>query len=185
MPVLGAVERPRGRPREAAGRLHGSGEQPEFWRTICAPALCEDFAPAVLLGIADDGGHELADPVARRARRHRLLRLVLGPRRAVQILGALDQHPRVDAKSPADQSEHDDGADTQSAGATRPAGKPALAPRVFDIVTAAKLIPAHGACPRAIRLSRRREINPDAPWRFRLYRAWVRDSAWVRAGGKG
>ena len=62
--------------------------------------------------------------------------------------GAADQHARIDAERPADQAEHDHGADAEPAAADRKAETAAaeaaaVTAIVLDIVAAAEIIPAH------------------------------------------
>src|SRR5262249_19140284 len=107
-----------------------------------------------ILGVAEHCGDEVAGRVGRPARAS-LLRpiglLVAGLLAAVQNLGAADQHTRIDTERPANETEDDDGADAKPAGSARyakPAAKTAAdIAIVFDIIAAAKIIPAHVSTP--------------------------------------
>src|SRR3984893_19020449 len=72
----------------------------------------------------------------------------------ISSFGAADQDARVDAEGIADQAEHDDGADAETAAATDRKPEPAAAhaaarvvATVFDVVAAAKIIVTHGGFP--------------------------------------
>ena len=75
--------------------------------------------------------------------------LVLRAAAADHHFGAADQDARIDAERPADQAEHDHGADAEPAAADRNTETAATAEAaaaiavVLDIVAAAKVIPTH------------------------------------------
>jgi hypothetical protein len=98
------------------------------------------------LSAPEHGGNELAHLIGGglRLTSRGGLRLLLRVARADL---AFDQVERVDAQRPADEAEHDQGADPDAAGAAHrhPAG-PIGAP-ILDVVAARQFIPAHGSSP--------------------------------------
>src|SRR5262245_30963749 len=179
--IAGAVERPHGGLRHAAARLIGhAGEHHQPRGPVVLVGLLEDLLPAVL-GIAEDGGDELAHLVAGRAgvplavaRGAFVLRLAP----AAHHLGAADQEARIDAERPADEAEHHDGADPQAAGAARhaeaaaPAAGIAFVAAILDVVAAAEILPAHYLSPplrgrHCRRPPRRLSTTPGATARSR------------------
>ena len=68
---------------------------------------------------------------------------------AGQDLGAADEQARIDAERPADDAEHHDGADAQSAAADREtaaaaAAEAALVASILDVAAFRQIIQAHG-----------------------------------------
>ncbi len=107
----------------------------------------------------------------RRRRRRRLLHLRLTG--AGQDLGAADEQARIDAERPADDAEHHDGADAQSAAADRKTAAPAAAvatigASILDVAAFRQVIQAHGfvslpASPRPSPYSTTARINAPCP----------------------
>jgi hypothetical protein len=115
----------------------------------------EDLAPAIV-ELAENARDHAADFVLRRSGLGRA-RLAIGlvGRRLVatgEDFGAADQDARIDAESIADEAEHDDGADAESAAAHRQAkaatttthSAATLVAAVVDFVTATEIIVTHG-----------------------------------------
>ena len=143
--IARAVERPHRRFGKGARRRLGAGEQPQFRRVIGPPAGGEDFRPAIL-GVAEHQRDELAGRVGRRSRRDRrgVAGLLRGRAAAGENLRAVEQHAGIDAEVPADQSDNDDRADAEAAGAARhAAARRALLAIVLDIAAGAEIIGAH------------------------------------------
>src|SRR5262252_148236 len=121
--VLRTVERPHGALRDAAARRLGLALVEDKHRLAIGLAVAlEDVGP-LCVDVAEDRGDESADIVARLAgaprlpARHRLLDV----RAAGQNFGAADQNARIDAERPADQAQHHDGADPETAATDREA----------------------------------------------------------------
>src|SRR5262249_50655895 len=112
----------------------------------------KDLTPDVF-GVAQDRGEEIAGLIARRrvARGPRLRRLlILLLPAALQDLRAANQNSRIDAERPAEQAEHDDRSDPESA-SRKPhaatAKSAATAAVVLDIFASTEIIPAHETLP--------------------------------------
>jgi hypothetical protein len=90
--------------------------------------------------------------------------LLLRTAAALQHLGTPDQQSRIDTKKIADQAEHDDRADPETAAASRnPRATPAPTP-IFYIFTLRHFIETHGPFSSEQRLSawHRSQVNPLA-----------------------
>jgi len=80
------------------------------------------------------------------------LRLLVTAPIADDDVGALDQHPWIDAERPADQAEHHHTADPESAGpdrqaATAAAKAAAIATTIFDVAAFRHVIQTHNDSP--------------------------------------
>ena len=158
--VVRAVERAHRRLRGSARRFRRAVEQHEpGWLELDALLRRQDFAPHILV-LPENGGHELADLVARGAG---LALCMLGrgfclaaAAHTVHHLGSADEDARVDPQREGDQAKYDDRADAEMARAktsATAAEHPAaagifLAPAILDIVGAACVFPSHLASPR-------------------------------------
>src|SRR5262249_58446443 len=69
--------------------------------------------------------------------------LLLGAVSAGENFGAVDEEPRVDAESPGEKSQHDDGSYPETAATTRHPEAAALATAILDVVAARQLIQTH------------------------------------------
>ena len=140
-------------------------------RPVGLAALGEDRLP-LRLGAAEHAGDEAAGVVAGRpgaarlpARLGRLLDLRIAAAR--QNFGAADQDAGIDAERPADQAEHDDGADAEPAAAdreTEPPPPPPDSPRRSSMLllfsrSSKRIDPLHRAAP----------ANPPGTVRSRSY----------------
>jgi hypothetical protein len=113
---------------------------------VLLTALPEDFLPGVFRA-AEHGSDEFASFIARRATRWRRSRRLFVLRTATaEDLRATNQQAWIDPERPTDETQYNNGADADSAAtdgkATAAAKAPAIA-SVFDVVAAAKVIPAH------------------------------------------
>ena len=127
----------------------------EHRRPVGLAALREDRLP-LRLGAAENAGDEAAGVVAGRpgaarlpARLGRLLDLRIAAAR--QDFGAADQDAGIDAERPADQAEHDDGADAESAAADRKTESAAAATgftaAILDVAALFQIIQTHRSAP--------------------------------------
>ncbi len=158
------VERPHRRLCPAAAAAIGDvAEQHDLRTGVGLAAGLEDLAPAVV-DLAEDAGDHAAHLVGRRAALGggRLTIGLVGRRLAAagEDLGAADQDARIDAEGIADQAEHDDGADAQTAAAHRQAEPASAAAHaatavaaILNVVAAAEIIITHGGFPSGPQLA--------------------------------
>ena len=121
--VRRAIERPHGALRDsAAAGLRLAAVEHENRRAIGLAVLGEDLLPhAPRCCRAPCSRSGPCRPAARRCVAHVERRLHLRLARAGQDFGAADEEARIDAERPADQAEHHDRADAQTAAADRDA----------------------------------------------------------------
>src|ERR1700719_1985640 len=139
--------------RAAARRLGLSLVEDEHRLTIGLAVSLEDVGPFTV-NIAENRGNEPADVVARLGGAPRLATRrfpgLLNVRAARQDFGAPDQEARIDAERPADQAQHNDGADSKTA-ATHWQAEAAAAARfaaaILDIVALFGLVQTHYSAP--------------------------------------
>src|ERR1700710_704547 len=116
--VRRAVERPHRRLRHAAApAIGGVAKQHDARSGKGLSAFLEDFAPAIV-DFAEHAGDHAAHLVLRRTglgRRRLPVGLIAWRRTAAENFRAADQDAGIDAERPADETEHDDGADAEPA----------------------------------------------------------------------
>src|SRR5262245_20888937 len=160
------VERPHGGLGGPAGRACGAGEHDQGRRLVGFARAREDLFPFGFRA-SEHGGHELAHLVGWGLRLGVLrggLRLLL--RAAAQLgqdLGSADQVERIDAQGPADETEHEERADADSAGAAGAKAAGSTLALILDVVAAWQLIPAHGSSLLGLCKPYTRRLPPSMP----------------------
>src|SRR5262245_13016739 len=151
--IIRTIEWTHGGRGKPACRLRGAGVHDERRWLVGFPGACEDLLPLDFRA-PEHSGHELPHLIGLRVCLGTPgggLRLLLRAAQAGQHLRSPDQVKRIDAQSPADETEKDDGAKTDAAGATHGRAAP-----ILDVVAARKLIETHGSF---LRISSRRSAS--------------------------
>ena len=138
--------------RKAAGGADPAGEHHQRWRPVGLAGAGENLLP-LRFGAAEHRRDEILHLIGRLlgrlriGRRLGLLRLAAAAE-AGQDFGAADQVERIDAESPADDDQHQNGDDADAAAAPNRPAAASLPSPVLDPVTARQPIKTHDRCLR-------------------------------------
>src|SRR6516162_1165757 len=143
--VVRTVERTHGRLGKPACRARGAREHDERRRLVSFPSLRKDLLPLDFRA-SEHGRYELTHLIGWSfcfGIAGSRLRLLLRAAQARQNLRPADQVERIDAQRPAYETEQDDGANTDAAGATHRKAARSIPAPILNIVAARQFIQPH------------------------------------------